>query len=105
MSMVCALPVFGIVCTSCQSYKSGMEKICNAPNLANITPKDDATMQQVKMAKYIEDNVTNDKAHSLFYSLGYADPKYKIFFLRQAAKEADISSCPFADWLATPHPD
>jgi len=90
--------ISSIAAVGCQSYKRGVELICDSPK--NVESHPDEAYETVLIAEWVGHNVLNDKAAALFAALKHADAEHKIEILKSEAKKVGISDCRLADWIA-----
>ncbi len=90
---------------SCQSYEKGVEIICNAPNTCGAECENAAPdMRAVKLADYIDGQLSNGEARAMFDNLAAAAPADKKVILDDEAKKAGLANCPLADLVGAPAP-
>ena len=99
ITKICLL-MLSTLAIGCQSYKAGLEVICNAPAEAEKIPEWqslDPASRMSFMAQMIDDNLSNGDARELFEALSYADPRTKALIMRKVAQEEGLASCPIAE--------
>jgi hypothetical protein len=97
-----SLLALSILAVGCQSYKAGLEVICNAPAEVEKKPEWqglDPASRMSFMAQMIDDNLSNGDARKVFEALAYADPGTKALMLQKEAQKEGIDSCPMAEFF------
>jgi hypothetical protein len=89
--------------SACQSHRTAMEIICNAPSDCLDCSAADPATRVSHLATYISTHVTNPEAVDMFSSMAAMDPAERGPILRAAAAREGLTSCPWADELSA-HP-
>ena len=83
----------------CQSQKTAMEIICNAPTECTECKTAAPDMRAMLMAKHVEKQLWNRQAIKLMESLAMASPKERNQILLAEAKKAGLEKCTLATQL------
>ncbi|MFY2558409.1 hypothetical protein ACN469_12330 [Corallococcus terminator] len=91
------LTVVGLA-VGCNSYKSDMENLCHSVERSKVQdrPIDKANVLTAAES-WAGERARSKDGQALLSAIAHVDPGSKAQVIRDAAREAGVSNCPFAD--------
>ncbi len=80
----------------CQSYRSAMGIICNAPASCQQCMQSSEEQRMTMLARHIDQRLKNDEARQLLDDLSVRTPEERAKILEAESKKHGLNKCPIA---------